>query len=92
MSQPFFGSAKGEWYDGGELGYLRGLTHGAIVGAAIALLYAPDTGMNTRRRLARLLGQAEGMMTADSGEAPAATASRRRAVGGPESRTRRAQT
>jgi gas vesicle protein len=73
------------------LGYLRGLTHGAIVGAVIGLLYAPDAGTTTRRRVARLLGQAETMMAADSEGAPAASAARRRAAGAPESRTRRAQ-
>jgi hypothetical protein len=85
------GAAKGEWYDGGDLGYLRGLTHGAIVGAVIGFLYAPDAGVRTRRRVARLLGQAEDMMMADNATAPSSPAPRRRAVGGTEPRTRRPQ-
>jgi gas vesicle protein len=72
------------------MGYLRGLRHGAIAGAVLALLYAPDSGVNMRRRISRLLGQAEAMMAADSGGAAAATpAPRRRAAGGTESRARR---
>jgi hypothetical protein len=72
------------------MGYLRGLTHGAIAGAILALLYAPESGVEMRRRVSRLLGQAEQMMTADSGEAAAATGTpRRRAAGGTESRARR---
>jgi gas vesicle protein len=70
---------------------LRGLTHGAIVGAVIGFLYAPDAGVNTRRRVARLLGQAEDMMAADGGVTPSSPAPRRRAVGGTETRTRRSQ-
>ena len=31
--------------------FLSGIISGALVGAAIALLYAPDTGKNTRHRL-----------------------------------------
>src|SRR2546430_14888463 len=49
------------------MGYLRGLTHGAIAGAILALLYAPESGVNMRRRVSRLLGQAEQMMAAESG-------------------------
>src|ERR1700737_3773253 len=49
------------------MGYLRGLTHGAIAGAVLALLYAPDSGVNTRRRVSRLLGQAEARLSADNG-------------------------
>jgi gas vesicle protein len=72
------------------MGYVRGLTHGAIAGAILALLYAPDSGVNTRRRVSRLLGQAEAMLSADSGAAPASTATpRRRAAGGTESKVRR---
>jgi gas vesicle protein len=72
------------------MGYLRGLTHGAIAGAVLALLYAPESGVNTRRRVSRLLGQAEAMMAADSGgAATSAGAPRRRAAGGTESRARR---
>ncbi|HVS05887.1 MAG TPA: YtxH domain-containing protein [Candidatus Dormibacteraeota bacterium] len=72
------------------MGYLRGLQHGAIAGAVLALLYAPDSGVNTRRRVSRLLGQAEAMLAADSGGPAASTATpRRRAAGGAESRVRR---
>jgi gas vesicle protein len=72
------------------MGYLRGLTHGAIAGAILALLYAPDSGVNTRRRVSRLLGQAQAMMAADNGGAAATPGTpRRRAAGGTESRARR---
>ncbi len=72
------------------MGYLRGVTHGAIAGAILALLYAPDSGVNTRRRVARLLGQVEEPAPAPSGEAAASTATpRRRAAGGTATRVRR---
>jgi gas vesicle protein len=72
------------------MGYFRGLTHGAIVGAVLGLLYAPDSGVNIRRRVSRLLGQAEDMMAASSEAGPSSAAAvRRRAVGGTESRARR---
>ncbi len=72
------------------MGYFRGLTHGAIIGAVVGLLYAPDSGQNIRRRVSQLLGQAESMMAADSASGtPATTPSRRRAVGGTEGRARR---
>jgi gas vesicle protein len=72
------------------MGYLRGLTHGAIAGAVLALLYAPESGVDMRRRVSRLLGQAEEMMAADGGGAAAASVTpRRRAAGGSESRARR---
>jgi len=72
------------------MGYFRGLTHGAIVGAVLGLLYAPDSGVNIRRKVSRLLGQAEEMMagSGETGPSPSATP-RRRAVGGTESRARR---
>lgn len=72
------------------MGYFRGLTHGAIIGAVVGLLYAPDSGINTRRRVSRLLGQPEETMPADSTPGAAIpTPSRRRAVGGTEGRARR---
>ena len=72
------------------MGYLRGLTHGAIAGAILALLYAPDSGVNTRRRVSRLLGQAEAMLSAPAGGAAASTGTtRRRTAGGTESKVRR---
>jgi gas vesicle protein len=46
------------------MSYLRGVRHGAIIGAVLALLYAPDAGAVTRRRLARWLGQLDGSMEA----------------------------
>jgi gas vesicle protein len=72
------------------MGYLRGLTHGALAGAVLALLYAPDSGVNTRRRVSRLLGQAQTMLSADNGgPAASATTPRRRTAGGTESKVRR---
>ena len=72
------------------MGYLRGLTHGAIVGAILGLLYAPESGVSMRRRVSRFLGQAEEMLATDnSGASPAPAAPRRRTVGGSESRARR---
>ena len=69
------------------MGYLRGLTHGAIAGAVLGLLYTPESGPAMRRRVSRLLGQAEQALADTPG--PAATAPRRRTVGGTESRARR---
>lgn len=72
------------------MGYLRGLTHGAIAGAILGLLYAPESGVNMRRRVSRLLGQAEDLLAADSSGPPASPATpRRRSVGGTESGARR---
>jgi gas vesicle protein len=72
------------------MGYLRGLTHGAIAGAVLGLLYAPDTGVNMRRRLSRLLGQAQEMLAAPSGpSAPAAPTAPRRGTGNSEGRAKR---
>ena len=70
------------------MGYFRGLTHGAIVGAVLGILYAPESGIQMRRRVSRLLGQAEQMMAAEPGATPPATA-KRRALGGTETRARR---
>jgi gas vesicle protein len=73
-----------------EMGYFRGLTHGAIVGAVLGLLYAPESGIDMRRRVSKLLGQAEEMMATDATGAPMASAAGRRRTGGAsESRTRR---
>lgn len=69
------------------MGYLRGLTHGAIAGAVLGLLYAPESGPAMRRRVSRLLGQAEQALAETPGT-PAA-APKRRTVGGTESRARR---
>ena len=59
------------------MGYFRGLTHGAIVGAVLGILYAPESGTQTRRRVSRLLGQAEQMMAAEGGSTPPPTSRRR---------------
>lgn len=72
------------------MGYLRGLTHGAIAGAILGLLYAPESGIAMRRRVSRLLNQADSTV-ADNGapaRAPAASP-RRRTSGGAESRAKR---
>ena len=72
------------------MGYLRGLRHGAVAGVVIGLLYAPESGITMRRRVSRLLGQAEEMLAAEDSGTPAAPAApRRRTVGGTESRARR---
>jgi gas vesicle protein len=73
------------------MGYLRGLTHGALAGAVLALLYAPESGVEMRRRVSRLLGQAEDMLAAEGGQmaSPPASSARRRTAGGTESRARR---
>ena len=72
------------------MGYLRGLRHGALAGAILGLLYAPESGVAMRRRISRLLGQAEDMVAGNGGgQAAAAAAPRRRATGGTESRARR---
>lgn len=72
------------------MGYFRGLTHGAIIGAVLGLLYAPDSGVNMRRQVSRLLGQAEAMVAADNTSSTGTTTpARRRAAGGTESRARR---
>lgn len=40
---------------GGSAGFLAGVIVGAVVGAGIALLFAPEAGARTRRRLGRRL-------------------------------------
>ena len=86
------GSASAEWLRGGRgrsaflMGYLRGLRHGAIAGAVLALLYAPESGATLRRRVSRWMGQAEAM---DSAAPAAPVTPRRRTAGGTESRARR---
>lgn len=37
----------------GTRNFLTGLAVGALIGAGVALLYAPDRGSNTRRKLGR---------------------------------------
>jgi len=43
------------------MGYLRGLVHGAMAGAVLGVLYAPESGVAARRRVSRWLGQGESM-------------------------------
>jgi len=58
-----------------------------LAGAVLGLLYAPESGPAIRRRVSRLLGQAQEAL--DEGPAAAVTAPKRRTVGGTESRARR---
>lgn len=44
------------------MGYLRGLVHGAIIGGAVALLYAPKPGRQLRDDLSDRLDQVRGQM------------------------------
>ncbi|HYM51396.1 MAG TPA: hypothetical protein VET65_12615 [Candidatus Limnocylindrales bacterium] len=64
------------------MGYFRGLRHGAMLGAALALLYAPDAGAVTRRRLARWLGQVQGSLDSGGPAGSEASASRARSASG----------
>jgi hypothetical protein len=41
----------------GTRNFMAGLAVGALIGAGIALLYAPDRGTNTRKRLGRRIRQ-----------------------------------
>ncbi|GAC1478741.1 MAG: hypothetical protein PVSMB9_01520 [Candidatus Dormibacteria bacterium] len=61
--------------------------HGAIAGAVLGLLYTPESGNSMRRRVSRLLGQAQGALAEEP--APAAAAPKRRTAGGTESRAKR---
>jgi hypothetical protein len=73
------------------MGYFRGLTHGAIIGAAIGILYAPSAGTDFRRQLSRWLGESVPPPTTEptAGEPMPATSARRRTSGGTETRNRR---
>jgi hypothetical protein len=70
------------------VGYVRGVVHGALIGACLGLLYAPEAGVVTRKRVARWLQEAEGMLSGGSrGDSrPAGTGP------GVASRTRRSTT
>jgi len=41
----------------GKRNFFVGIAVGALLGAGVALLFAPDRGANTRKRLGRRLGQ-----------------------------------
>jgi gas vesicle protein len=63
------------------VGYVRGVLHGALAGAIIGMLYAPERGTVTRRRLSRWLVEAEDVLgSGTSAVAPGPT--RRRASAG----------
>lgn len=65
------------------MGYLRGVVHGAMVGACVGLLYAPESGMVARRRVIRLLQQVEEILggTASMSEGTGAGATTQPSVG-----------
>lgn len=44
------------------MGYLRGVLHGAIIGGAVALLYAPKPGRDTRQELSDRFTQVRGQV------------------------------
>ena len=44
------------------MGYLRGVFHGLVIGGAVALLYAPKPGRQTRRELQQRLDQMRGQV------------------------------
>ena len=44
------------------MGYLKGVMHGAIIGGAVALLYAPKPGREMRVELSDRLDQVRGQM------------------------------
>jgi len=46
--------------DGQVLNFVSGLVLGAIIGAGIALLTAPDKGLKTRKRLRRTAAELSG--------------------------------
>ncbi|HYS02998.1 MAG TPA: hypothetical protein VET82_11670 [Candidatus Eisenbacteria bacterium] len=45
-----------------RVGYLRGVVHGALLGACLGLLYAPAAGVVTRKRVSHWLQEAEGAL------------------------------
>jgi gas vesicle protein len=44
------------------MGYVRGVIHGAIIGGAVALLYAPKPGRQMREELSERLDQMRGQV------------------------------
>src|SRR3984893_9594561 len=58
------GSATSTWPATKEetMGYLRGIVHGAIIGGAVALLYAPKPRRQMREELSERLDQVRGQV------------------------------
>jgi hypothetical protein len=73
------------------VGYVRGVVHGALIGACLGLLYAPDAGVVTRQRVARWLQEAEGILGGDGSSGDPSLASTRSGPG-VASRARRPNT
>lgn len=42
-----------EYEDGGQFNFVAGMVCGALIGAGVALLMAPESGKRTRKRIGR---------------------------------------
>lgn len=51
------------------MGYMRGVLHGVVVGAAVALLYTPKRGEEMREELSRRVEELRGKMEPAVGQA-----------------------
>jgi gas vesicle protein len=51
------------------MGYLRGVFHGAVLGATVALLYTPKRGEEMREELSRRIEEFRGKMEPAVGQA-----------------------